>query len=88
MIQDVKTWYAQNWYIYVCHQEVHSCSAFIWKCHYKAILFRVKLINVGVVRGVATRMAQVVWPMMTVTVTNFEGFARQQFCKNVYMYFG
>ena len=33
-----------------------------------------KLINVGVERGVATRMAQVVWPMMIVTVTNFEGF--------------
>ena len=30
-------------------------------------------------RGVATRMAQVVWPMMIVTVTNFEGFNRQQF---------
>ena len=38
-----------------------------------------KLINVGVERGVATRMAQVMWPMMIVTVTNFEGFNRQQF---------
>ena len=38
-----------------------------------------KLINVGVERGVATRMAQVVWPMMIVTLTNFEGFTRQQF---------
>ena len=36
-------------------------------------------INVGVERGVATRGAQVVWPMMTVTATNFEGFTRQQF---------
>ena len=35
-----------------------------------------KLINVGVERGVATRMAQVVWPMMIVTPTNFEGFTR------------
>ena len=35
--------------------------------------------NVGVERGVATRSAQMVWPMMTVTVTNFEGFTRQQF---------
>ena len=35
--------------------------------------------NVGVERGVATRRAQIVWPMMTVTVTNFEGFTRQQF---------
>ena len=31
----------------------------------------------------ATRRAQIVWLMMTVTVTNFEGFTRQQFCKNV-----
>ena len=28
-----------------------------------------KFINVGVERGVATRMAQVVWHMMIVTVT-------------------
>ena len=28
--------------------------------------------NVGVERGVATRRAQMVWPMKTVTVTNFE----------------
>ena len=35
--------------------------------------------NVGVERGVATRSAQMVWPMMTVTVTSFEGFTRQQF---------
>ena len=35
--------------------------------------------NVGVERGVATRSAQLMWPMMTVTVTNFEGFTRQQF---------
>ena len=38
-----------------------------------------KAIKVGVERGVATRGAQVVWPMMIVTVTNFEGFTRQQF---------
>ena len=38
-----------------------------------------KLINVGVERGVATRMAQVMWPMMIVSPTNFEGFTRQQF---------
>ena len=30
----------------------------------------------GVERGVATRRAQIVWPMMTVTVKNFEGFTR------------
>ena len=34
--------------------------------------------NVGVERGVATRRAQMVWPMMTDTVTNFKGFIRQQ----------
>ena len=28
----------------------------------------------GVERGVATRSAQIVWPMMTVTARNFEGF--------------
>ena len=33
----------------------------------------------GVERGVATRRAQMVSPIMTVTVTNFEGFTRQQF---------
>ena len=27
----------------------------------------------GVERGVSTRRPQMVWPMMTVTVTNFEG---------------
>ena len=37
-----------------------------------------KLINVGVERGVATRMAQVVWPMMIVPVTNFEGFSNSE----------
>ena len=61
---------------------MRSCSAFIWKCRYEAIriiIITKKLINVGVERGVATRMAQVMWPMMIVTVTNFEGFTRQQF---------
>ena len=33
----------------------------------------------GVERGVAIRRDQMVWPMMTVTVTNFEGFIRQQY---------
>ena len=28
----------------------------------------------GVERVMATRRAQIVWPMMTVTVTNFDGF--------------
>ena len=45
----------------------------------KRSFIRIKLINVGVVRGVAIIMAQLVWPMMIVTVTNFEGFTRQQF---------
>ena len=50
----------------------------------KTCLFYKKIIkksdNVGVERGVATRREQMVWPMMTVTVINFEGFASQQFC--------
>ena len=61
---------------------VRSCSAFIWKLSSKNLLFIIKKSNnVGVERGVATRRAQMMWPMMTVTVTNFEGFARQQFRK-------
>ena len=59
---------------------VRSCSAFVWKISSKNLLFwNKKSNNVGVERGVATRRAQIVWPMMTVTVTNFEGFIRQQF---------
>ena len=50
---------------------VRSCSAFVWKLSSKT---RRKSSNMGVERGVATRRAQMVWPMMTVTVTNFEGF--------------
>ena len=49
----------------------------------KTSLFYKKIIkksnNVGVERGVATRRAQMVWPMMTVTVTDFDGFTGQQF---------
>ena len=55
---------------------VRSCSAFVWKISSKNLK---KIINnVGVERGVATRRAQMVWPMMTVTVTgsNFEKFAK------------
>ena len=62
---------------------VRSCSAFVWKISSKNLLIleenRQKSNNVGVERGVATRWAQMVWSMMTVTVTNFEGFTRQQF---------
>ena len=62
---------------------VRSCSAFVWKISSKNLLFLEEIIkksnNVGVERGVATRSAQMVWPMMTVTATNFEGFTRQQF---------
>ena len=62
---------------------VRSCSAFVWKISSKNLLIleenRQKSNNVGVERGVAIRRAQMVWPMMTVTVTNFEGFTRQQF---------
>ena len=49
---------------------VHSCSALL-SCFFRIIK---KSNNVGVERGVATRRAQMVGPMMTVTVTNFEGF--------------
>ena len=38
------------------------------------VMLKNKKTNVGVEKGVATRWAQMVWPMMTVTVTNFEGF--------------
>ena len=47
-----------------------ACSAFMWKCCNETILEK----NVGVERGV-------VWPMMIVTETNFEGSTRQQFAK-------
>ena len=58
---------------------VRSCSAFVSKISsfFKKIIKKSN--NVGVERSVATRRAQIVWPMMTVTVTNFEGFTRQQF---------
>ena len=62
---------------------VHSCSAFVWKISSKNLLIleenHQKSNNVGVERGVATRRAQMVWPMMIVTVTNFDGFTRQKF---------
>ena len=35
----------------------------------------------GVERGVATRLAQMVWPMMTVSVTNLEGSNFEIFAK-------
>ena len=51
---------------------VRSCSAFVWKLSSKNLKKIIKQSNnVGVERGVATRRAQIVWP---VTVTNFEGF--------------
>ena len=67
-------------YIYVCHQEVCVLARLLFgNAATKRSFIIKKLINVGVERGVATRMAQVVWPMMIVTPTNFEGFTRQQF---------
>ena len=39
-----------------------------------------KVNNVGVERSVATRRAQMVWPMMTVTVTNLTNCAK--LCEN------
>ena len=59
---------------------MRSCSVFVWKFSSKNLEENHQSqINVGVERGVATGRAQMVWPMMTVTVTNFEGFTRQQF---------
>ena len=60
---------------------VRSCSAFIWNAAMKRSFIRIKSSKsyVSVERGVATRMTQVVWPMMIVTATNFEGFTRRQF---------
>ena len=39
----------------------------------------------GVEIGVTTRMAQVVWPMMIVTVANFEGFNFEIFAKMMWI---
>ena len=81
MIQD---WYTQNRYIYVCHQQVCVLARLLFgntatkRSFIKNKIIK-KLINVGVEMGVATRMAEVVWPMMIVTPTNFDGFTRQQF---------
>ena len=60
---------------------VRSCSAFVWKSSSKNLLsLEEKIIkksnNVGVERSVATRRAQMVWPMMTVTVTNLSNCAK------------
>ena len=57
---------------------VRFCSAFIWKISSKNLhILEENHQKVGVEGGVATRRAQMVWPI-TVTVTNFEGFTRQQ----------
>ena len=61
MIQDVKLGtHKIGTYTYA----INKCEfllGFYWKCCYKTILKIIKkLINVGVERGVATRMAQVV----------------------------
>ena len=68
--------------MYVCHQQVCVLARLLFgNAATKRSFIKIikKLINMGVERGVATRTAQVVWPMMMVTVTNFEGFTRQQF---------
>ena len=46
----------------------------------KTCFFIKKSNNVGVERGVATRRAQMVWPMMIVTVTNFKGSNFEEIC--------
>ena len=62
---------------------VRSCSAFIWEISSKNLHILEEITkksnNVGVKGGVDTGRAQMVWPMMTVTVTNFECFTGQQF---------
>ena len=66
MIQDVKL-------------GTHRIGTYMYaisKCAFLLGFLRRKSNNVGVERGVATRRAQMVWPMMTVTVINFEGFTR------------
>ena len=59
---------------------VRSCSAFVLKISSKNLLFCQKVKQCG---GVATRRTQMLWPMMTVTMTNFEGFTRQWFMWNL-----
>ena len=78
MIQDIKLG-TQNRYIYICHQQVCVLARLLFGNATTKRSFIKKFINVGVERGVATRMAQVAWPVMIVTVTTFEGFTRQQF---------
>ena len=84
MIQDVKLDTHKIGTYNVCHQQVCVLARLLFgNAATKRFFIRIKsskrFINVGVERGVATRMAQVVWPMMIVTPTNFESFTRQQF---------
>ena len=73
MIQDVKLGtHRIGTYMYA----ISKC-AFLLGFRLKKVIKKSN--NVGVERGVATRSARLMWPMMTVTVTNFEGFIRQQF---------
>ena len=66
--------------VLICMPSVSACSAFVWKLSSKNLKKIIKKSNnVSVERGVATGRAQMVWPMMTVTVTNFVVFTRQQF---------
>ena len=79
MIQDVKFGtHGIGTYMYA----INKCAFLLGFRLEKKFLFQKKIIkksnNVGVERGVA-RSAQMVWPMMTVTVTNFKGFTRHQF---------
>ena len=69
-------------------KQVLVCMPSVSVCSCSQLLFgnsgleyhqKVNYSNVDVERGVATRRAQMVWPVITVTVTTFEGFTRQQF---------
>ena len=53
-----------------------ACSASMWKCCNETILEKNQ--SMWVWNGV---WSQVVWPMMIVTATNYEGFTRLQFAK-------
>ena len=68
MIQDVKLGTHKIGTLYVCHQQVCVLARLLFgNAATKRSFIRIKSYIVGVERDVATRMAQVVWPMMTVT---------------------
>ena len=83
MIQDVKLGtHRIGTFMYAISVSVRSCSAFVWILSSKKLLFlEENHQKVGVERGVPTRRAQMVWPMMTVTVTNLRASLGSNFEK-------